>query len=438
MSSGDSPLNLAVIGMGLRAAHMARLICQADSAFRVAAVADPVSPQLVRARMRDHALPDADHADIVEDADALLARADDFHALLIGTPCYLHAPLALKAAATRLPLLLEKPAAISREQIEALRKAFAGREDQVVVSFPLRLTAHVRTAIEIIRSGRLGAINQVQAVNNVPYGGVYFGQWYRSYEQTGGIWLQKTTHDFDYITQLLASRPLMVTAMHSRTAYGGTMPAGLRCSGCDLTDTCPESPKNLAARGDDGGTLGGAPLSSDADHACCFSTDILHQDAGSAIVMYENGAHASYAQNFLSRRSAGLRGATVIGYDATLSFDWQSDLVRVIDHHRTRVDEIKVQASGFHGGGDHQLAMNFAQVVRGVERSKSPLNDGLLSAAMCLAAREAAATGVTQRIANFTPGVAPDFGSDAVPARRGNGEIEPIGAQDHIAVPPSR
>src|SRR5439155_16963488 len=127
----------------------------------------------------------------------------------------------------------EKPVAISSEQIAALRSAYLGREDTVVVSFPLRLTAHVQMALRIIRSGRLGAINQVQAVNNVPYGGVYFGQWYRSYEKTGGLWLQKATHDFDYITHMLGSRPTLITAMHSRLAYGGSMPPELHCSGCD-------------------------------------------------------------------------------------------------------------------------------------------------------------------------------------------------------------
>src|SRR5215216_4103278 len=107
--------------------------------------------------------------------------------------------------------------------------------------------------MDIIRSGRLGVINQVQSVNNVPYGGVYCGQWYLDFEKTGGLWLQKATHDFDYITQLLASHPATITAMHSRLAYGGSMPPELVCSRCDRNDTCPESPQNLALRGDDGG-----------------------------------------------------------------------------------------------------------------------------------------------------------------------------------------
>src|SRR6185295_13482490 len=127
------------------------------------------------------------------------------------------------------------------------------------------------------------------------------------YGLTGGLWLQKATHDFDYITQLLDSRPVSVTAMHSRVAYGGSQPPGLDCSQCNLTDTCRESPKNLTLRGDDGGTLNFQIPTERSDHACCFSSSIRNQDAGSAIILYENGAHAAYSQNFVSRRSAGLR-----------------------------------------------------------------------------------------------------------------------------------
>jgi predicted dehydrogenase len=425
-SNSKSKLSLAVLGMGNRGCHMSRLMCEADPDIRIAAVVDTEPPQQVRERMRLWKVPGFDEIEILNNADDLLKRADDLDGIVIATPCHLHAAMTIKAIATGLPLFIEKPVAISWEQVEALRSACAaGREDSIVVSFPLRLTIHVQTAMEIIRSGRLGVINQVQAVNNVPYGGVYFGQWYRSYEKTGGLWLQKATHDFDYITHMLGSRPTMITAMHSRLAYGGSMPPELHCSGCDLTDTCPESPQNLAARGDDGGTLNGIPFSAKSDHACTFSSSIQHQDAGSAIVMYESGAHVSYAQNFLSRRSAGQRGATVIGYDATLAFSWQNEKLRVIDHHRDRIDEISVKATGGHGGGDQQLASNFADVVHGRAASRSPLNEGLLSAAMCLSARESAASGVVQRIPSFD-GIELDApvnpGDDR---RKGSAPIEP-------------
>jgi predicted dehydrogenase len=384
---------------------MAKMVCAADPDVRVTLIVDPRGKQAVEAAV-SAGLPGASDIQVLPDIQSLIDRADQVDALMIGTPCNLHATAATQVAVMRLPIFLEKPVAISWEQLEALDEAYKGREESVVVSFPLRLTDHVQKAAEILRTGRLGTINQVQAINNVPYGGVYFGQWYRDYQKTGGLWLQKATHDLDYINHLVAAasagaRPVSITAMHSRTVYGGTLPEGLLCSECDRVVACPESPQNLAQRGSDGGMLNYAVPSIHSDHLCAFSKSIKNQDAGTAIIMYSDGVHAAYSQNFLTRGSAGRRGATITGYHATLQFDWQSDLITVIDHHRDNVDRIKVESQGAHGGGDSALARDFVDVIRGRGVSHSPLDQGILSAAMCMAAKEAAEFGMTQKLLQY-------------------------------------
>ncbi len=400
--SASKPLRLAVIGFGERACHMAKLFCQADPQVRITAIVDPRGLQVIESAVRAE-IPDARDIRILDDLDTLVDQCDQFDGIVIGTPCNLHAEPAVRIAHTGLPVFLEKPVAITWSQHASLVSAFAGREESVVVSFPLRMTLHVQKAAEILRSGRLGTINQVQAVNNVPYGGVYFGQWYRDYSKAGGLWLQKATHDFDYINCLIeaaspGAHPTTITAMHSRTVYGGSLPGDLRCSSCTRTQTCPESPQNLTIRGSDGGILNYAVPTPDSDHACAFSETIRNQDAGSAIIMYSDGTHAAYSQNFLTRASAGHRGVTLTGYHATLRFDWQSDQITVIDHFNGNVEQTRIEAIGNHGGGDASLAANFIDLLRGRDESRSSLDQGLLSAAMCLGARDAADTGSAQQI----------------------------------------
>ena len=265
-----------------------------------------------------------------------------------------------------------------------------------MVSFPLRMTPLFQRVREIVMSGRLGVINQVQAYNYVPYGGVYFGQWYRDFEITGGLWLQKATHDFDYINQLVQSSPETIAAVGSHRIYGGKMPPGLRCSTCDHTETCPESPRSIADRGDDGGMGLG-------DHDCAFSSSIRHHDSGSALIRYANGVHAAYSHNFVSRRSAASRGARVTGYRATLHFDWYHESITVIDHHSASVDQIKLPASEDHNGGDVVLARNFIDVIRGGAKSQSRLADGILSATMCVAAQLSEDNGTFESIVSPMP-----------------------------------
>jgi len=364
-----------------------------DPGLSIRAVADPDTES---ARRRLAMVGNAE-ARVYPSADAMLEDPADYDGILIGTRCHLHTPMAIKVASAGLPLFLEKPVAISLEELGALREAFLGREDEVVVSFPLRHAPLFSKALEVVKSGSLGTINQIQAVNNVPYGGVYFGQWYRNHDQTGGLWLQKATHDFDCINLLAGSRPVGVAAVESRRVYGGEKPHDLRCSACDETQMCPESPQNLARRGDDGGMY--QDSDDRTDHWCAFSREIRNHDAGSALIMYENGIHASYSQNFLSRRSAYRRGATVVGYEATLEFDLAPMELRIIHHRSDKVEQLRVDIEDDgHAGGDLILAESFLDLIKGRARPNASLRDGLLSAAMCLAANESARTKTFQPV----------------------------------------
>ena len=384
-------IRLAVIGLGHRATGLLKLGRRINSSLQLVAAADN---QLDTARQHLSGLQLAHEPALFDDVDALLQHGPAFDAILVGTNCHAHTPIALKLAdaGVDVPIMLEKPVAISTEQAERLAQAYRGREDRFVISFPLRVTPLLQKVLQIVRSGRLGTINQVQAHNDVPYGGVYFGQWYRDFDATGGLWLQKATHDFDYLNAIIDAEPQAVAATHSRRIFGGDMPDHLRCAECDRTDTCLESPQNQAARGDTGG------MDKD-DHWCAFSQSIKHQDAGSALLLYSNGVHAAYSQNFAVRRSAGRRGARVVGYHATLDFDWGNEFVRVTEHHGNTVEDVPVDTTNEgHGGGDQILLQNFFELIRGEAPSHTPLSDGLLSAAMCLAARTSATTCTFQPI----------------------------------------
>lgn len=413
-------LRLAVIGLGGRAASMVEMIQQIEPAVRVTGLVDPAVDR-VRQRLRDHKIPD-EHLTPHESIAAMLDDPGRYDGLLIGTRCCLHTPMAVSVARELartggdLPLFLEKPVAIDEGQLDELAAAWVGREERVLVSFPLRVTPLFEEVLRIIRGGRLGTVNQVQAFNDVPYGGTYYANWYRDHEQTGGLWLQKATHDLDYITLMVRAaaaaegdaipgdppvEPIAVAAMTSRTVYGGDKPEDLTCAACDEVETCIEGIPAQRRRGDSGGM---GPLRPGADHACCFSQSIRHQDAGSLILMYDHGVHAAYSQNFVSRLNAGRRGARIVGQRTSLEFDWYQETITVHDHHVRRTDRIEVKAKGNHLGGDQVLAQNFIDLMRSRGRgaaSAQPLadlRDGIRSAAMCLAARQSSRTHTFQPI----------------------------------------
>ena len=161
------------------------------------------------------------------------------------------------------------------------------------------------------------------------------------------------------------------------------MPHDLWCSKCDKSKICAESPYSPDP------TL--YKKSNPIAHQCVWGNKVLNQDAGSALIMYEGGLHASYSQNFVSRLSSATRGAVITGYKAPVSFDWYTEKIKIVDHFKDKVEVLSIKGSSEgHHGGDEALVNNFAEVCFGVTDASPNLSDGLLSATMCLAARESA------------------------------------------------
>ncbi|MBC7239163.1 MAG: Gfo/Idh/MocA family oxidoreductase, partial [Chloroflexi bacterium] len=190
-------LRVGIIGYGRRIAHMAREMGVYHIPYVVSAVADPRAETL-----QAESDPLLASAHFYENADEMLAH-EELDGVMIGTRCYLHTEMACRVAPYKLPLFLEKPVAITFEQLKTLDAAFEGYPAPVVVSFPLRLTPIVQTVKEMLKADLIGSVEHVVAVNDVPYGDVYYRRWYRNYDEVGGLWLQKATHDFDYVNYLL-------------------------------------------------------------------------------------------------------------------------------------------------------------------------------------------------------------------------------------------
>ena len=161
---------IGFIGYGLRSRTMMQSFRALEADIAVAAIVDPRAEQ-IRAEIADD--PYFTGAVFYDTPEEMLARAE-LDGVFIGTRCSLHAKLAALVLESGLPLFLEKPVCISEEQYALLSAAAKGREAQAVVSFPLRLTPVVQAVRRVVQAGTLGRITMVQAVNNVPYGSVYY------------------------------------------------------------------------------------------------------------------------------------------------------------------------------------------------------------------------------------------------------------------------
>lgn len=382
-------MRMGVIGYGFRISNVIDIILEFDLGAQITAIVD-INQKDAKKRLEEKGI-DSKAITFYENEDEMLSQ-EKLDGVLIGTRCGAHARLAKKVLEYNIPLFLEKPVATNLGDLKMLRQAASISKSEVVVSFPLRVTPLLKFAKEIVLSGRLGTIEHVQAVNNVPYGGCYYHSWYRDEHETAGLFLQKATHDFDYINYLLDLTPESVCAVTSKQIFRGDHQKGLWCKDCDENQTCPEGTFVLKHFKSD---------ENDWAHGgmCCFAKDTGNEDSGSAIVTYETGMHVCYSQNFFARKKAGKRGARLIGYNGTLEFDWFSNEIKVFMHSIGREEIYKLDASNAsHSGGDSSLAYNFINVMQGKEKSVAPIKAGLTSALMCLKAKQSAQTHTFQSI----------------------------------------
>ena len=287
-----------------------------------------------------------------------------------------------KIAARDIPLFLEKPVCISEAQYRTLREAAEGKLDRAVVSLPLRVADITVRLRQLVESGALGRVTMAQAVNNVPYGSVYYHSWYRDPSLTGGLFLQKTTHDIDYICHAAGLTPKRVFAHTEKLYYKGDRPAGLHCPDCPDYRTCVESSYVV-------GKLRGEDVQGDC---CCFAVDTGNEDVASAMFLCESGAIISYNQHFTVKRTAARRGCRIIGTKGSAEFDFYTGVIRHDDYAFDQTATIQIRPTGGnHFGGDRRLAQDFMNLLAGGTPS-SDLLGGLRSAACCLAAKRSAET----------------------------------------------
>ena len=371
-------MKVGIIGFGRRIGNVWDDIKKFDMGVELTAITD-IRNDDIKKQLEEKGI-DTKSIAFYKDADEMMDK-EELNGVMIGTRCNLHARMAIKVLSRNIPLFLEKPVATNMEDLLALRKAWGKTKSEVVVSFPLKLSEMVKTVKEILDSGMIGTVEHVQALHNDSGAGDFYNAWYRDDGITGGLFLQKATHDFDYLNYLIGLKPVQICAMTSKQIFKGDKPAGLLCRNCNDQETCLESTFYVSH----------FKHAKPTGEMCSFAVDTGNEDSGSALIRYETGMHAVYSQNFFVRNGVGSREARFMGYKGTVSMDFYSDEVKVFMHHTPRVGNYVFDSKTMgHSGGDDALAYNFIKVMQGREKSRSPLGEGLDSVLLCLKAKESA------------------------------------------------
>lgn len=146
-----STLNFAIVGCGGIALqnHLPGLALLPD--VRVAALCDADPATLERARSQTGvAVASTRYEEVV--------RRDDVHAVIIATPNFTHAPIALAAIGAGKHVLCEKPLAMSGAEARGMAEAADRAGVRHMTAFTYRFVPAMRYLAHLVRRGDLGSL----------------------------------------------------------------------------------------------------------------------------------------------------------------------------------------------------------------------------------------------------------------------------------------
>jgi len=205
MSNTHQPLTIAVAGCGSRARTYCKIGLSLGNRYKVVAGADPVPER--RDAMREISQnPDFQAFDSAEE---LLAQDKLADIMIVATQDNYHFEPTKKALEKGYHVLLEKPAAQTLEETQELARLAKKYDRKILLCFVLRYTQFYSKVHDIVKSGQLGDIISINAVEGVE-------AWHQSHSFVRGHWgkssvstpmiIAKCSHDTDYIAWLMQSR----------------------------------------------------------------------------------------------------------------------------------------------------------------------------------------------------------------------------------------
>lgn len=130
--------------------------------------------------------------------------------VVIATPPYLHAPMAIQAARAGKHVLVEKPLAINLEEAKAAIEEARANGVLLTVDYVLRFHPLHQLALRLVREKVLGDLQLFALINLATQEGLDPHHWFWDEKKSGGIHVEHGVHFFDLCNQLVGCVPSSV------------------------------------------------------------------------------------------------------------------------------------------------------------------------------------------------------------------------------------
>ncbi|MDU5106935.1 Gfo/Idh/MocA family oxidoreductase [Clostridium sp.] len=397
---------VAIIGAGQRGQYVyAEYIKNHPEEAKIIAVVEPNDFKRNRL-VKNHGIKDEN---IFKSTGDFFSKGKIADLLIIATMDEMHYEQTLQAIELGYDILLEKPISPSKDEcLEIVRRADE-KGTLLMICHVLRYTPFFRKIKEIIKSGVIGEIVNIQHNENV---GIWHmahsfvrGNWRRE-EDTSPIILQKSCHDLDILVWLVDDECEKISSFGDLTFFTeNNKPKGAadRCINCNVKDCIFDARKAyLPIKGDWPANVVSdiqeeeemlKSLSENQYGRCVFSCDNTVCDHQVTIIKFKNGVTATFNLSGFTHEIS--RTIKIMGTKGEIRGNDANSSIEVIKFTSNAVEEIKRDIykvdvfDGGHNGGDEGLMEDLFNILKtGSKESESSAIKSLQSHLMAFAAEE--------------------------------------------------
>ena len=306
--------------------------------------------------------------------------------IIIGSPNSFHLQNLLSLTGQKIPLLLEKPLDANWENICNVMRFARSYNAPILVGHCMRFAPILVKAKEMIKSGMIGQIGSATFVQYCHYGNGMYHSWRREMKNSGGMMLEKATHDIDVMQWLLDSKVKSVTASGRLVAYGGKESSELHCQNCEKVFSCPESPVNIRHRWTEGENdifeLANVELG-----VCSLAECVDVPDDEINLIKFENGIHGTYSQVFYSPRAFKHRVYTICGTRGAMEIDLgeYNGQILYTDRYGSAYDKQVLEfdyVKRNHYNGDGYMCRHFYEIIIGDAKPMATVEQAFFAEAL--------------------------------------------------------
>lgn len=317
--------------------------------------------------------------------------------LVISTMDKDHYRQVMRALDLGYDILLEKPIALVREEIIAIRDKANLLGRKIAVAHVLRYTIFYEKLKEIIDQKQIGDLVTIQQTENVGYfhyvHSYVRGNWHNSHDSSPMI-LAKSCHDLDIIRYLMGKNVKRLSSFGNLFYFkkeNAPQGAATHCKDCKVD--CPFNAVDFYRKNPRWMKL--FTLDDDVDRVfqdeklnygkCVYHMDNNVVDHQVVNLEFEHGATASFTMTGFSNENH--RSLTLHGTLGEVNADMDNYIITIKPFGKEKVlIDLRTFTNDFshHGGGDYRLFMDFVRAVRDQKKFITDINDSVESHVLAL------------------------------------------------------